>query len=81
MNNALKLLTSISEELLRVVEAGYDLVLHFQDGQLFGETNQEIVFSITGIKPSHGLQGTIYKVILSDGRKGFYVIPWKQNDE
>ena len=84
MNNALKLLTSISEELLRVVETGYDQVLYYHDGFVFNEAGSEgrltNSFNITGIRTCQAIQGIIYKVDLSNGSKGFFVIPWKDQD-
>lgn len=82
----LEILMSASVELKNAVAEGYDLFLFFQDGNVLSEMIPGLTYPIAQVtkqpRPCHSLQGNVYRVILPDGKKGFAIVSWVQdNDE
>ena len=82
----LNILISVSDELRKAVDDGYEHVFYFQDGNVLSETLPELMHTIAQVYkqpcPCLALQGNIYRIVLPSGMKGFAIVPWKQdNDE
>ncbi len=86
MKSLLEILMTVSVELRKAVEDGYDHVFFFQDGNVLSETLPELMNSIAQVakqaRPCAALQGNVYRIVLPGGIKGFAIVSWKQdNDE
>lgn len=86
MTKLLELLMTLSEEIRKAVEDGYDLILFIRDGCVYCETHPGIQYFIAQVeknpRPCSVIQGNIYRIDLPDGLKGFAFVSWKQfNDE